>query len=111
MPFEHRQALGISHLFRKHVSVCDQPHGKEIFPNVSLNLSRYSFVPFPCVLPLAAREESPASPSVLPLLRELQGEMRLPLSLLQTKQPKCPQPLLRAPLPVLLIFPGYSQAS
>jgi len=38
MPLKHRQAWGIICLSKKHVSMFDHPHGKEIFPSRKVGL-------------------------------------------------------------------------
>lgn len=59
----------------------------------SLNLLWHSFMLFLCALSLGTREKGLASPSPLRLHCELQRALRLP-PFLQTRQPKCSQPLL-----------------
>lgn len=54
-----------------------------------LNLPSCSFVSFPCILSLGSRKKRLAPPSLLSLL---QRAKRLPICLLQTGHPKCPQP-------------------
>jgi len=61
---------------------------RKCFLRPSLNLPWRSFEPFPCVLSLDTREKTSAHPSPLPLLRQLQRAMTLPISFLFSKLEK-----------------------
>lgn len=65
-----RHGAGINFLSKKPVPVFDHPFSKEVFPDVRSEPPQLSSVSFPHVLPSVTREQRPAPPSALPLLRK-----------------------------------------
>ena len=97
MSLEHRQAWGISHLPREPVSVFYHSHSKEIVPNAWSEppLVQLCAVPrYPIIG--QQEEETGTSLSAFPAEAAVDSNETAYLSpLLQTGQPKRPQPLLK----------------